>query len=560
MSFHQDVETQGSGPEPGELWQAILDELLRRADAPESDVPTLSPMQAFFLKQVQVKAIVDGFALLLTPNAVSKSRIDSLAPILEQLFTEYLGRPTVVAVSVSPEDHQQSHQPPHNPTHPPMRQSSDSQTPHRAPRPTGGISTHPHAEKWRGATRPPADVSAPARPTAPDGALADTQAPPTPWRSTYAPVPGDSDASSPQDEASLPAGGQSDATGLGDAHSLNPKYTFDSFVIGPSNRFANSAAVAVAEAPATAYNPLFIWGGPGLGKTHLLHAIGNYALDLHGSLRIRYVSSEEFTNDYINSVREDRKESFKRRYRNLDILMIDDIQFLQGKEGTQEEFFHTFNSLRDANKQIVLSADCPPKELTTLEERLRTRFQAGLITDIQPPDLETRIAILQKKAHADGYEVAPDVLELIASRAQASIRVLEGALIRVTAYSSLVKEPISYAMAQEALRTVLPEAADVEITAPLIIEQAAEFFGVSPDALRGSRKTKALVHARQIAMYLCRELTDLSLPQVGKEFGGKDHTTVMYSERKIDKEMNEKRATYDEIQQLTSRIKAKARL
>lgn len=342
--------------------------------------------------------------------------------------------------------------------------------------------------------------------------------------------------------------------------SLNEKYTFDSFVIGSSNRFANGAAVAVAERPAQAYNPLFIWGGSGLGKTHLLHAAGHYAKVLQPNLRIKYVSSEEFTNDYINSVRDDRQESFKRRYRQLDILMVDDIQFLEGKEGTQEEFFHTFNALHQANKQIILSSDRPPKQLITLEDRLRTRFEGGLITDIQPPDLETRIAILMKKAQADGMEVSRDILELIATRFESSIRELEGALIRLFAYSSLIKEPIDMNMAEAALRDILPDTDDIEITAQTIMEVACEYFDISMGTLRGNGKTRAVAHARQLAMYLCRELTELSLPKIGDHFGGKDHTTVMYAERKIRKEMTENHETYNEIQELTHRIKNYGRL
>ena len=281
---------------------------------------------------------------------------------------------------------------------------------------------------------------------------------------------------------------------------------------------------------------------------------------LQPSLRIKYVSSEEFTNDYINSVRDDRQESFKRRYRNLDILMVDDIQFLEGKEGTQEEFFHTFNSLHQQNKQIILSSDRPPRQLTTLEDRLRTRFEGGLITDVQPPDLETRIAILLKKAAADGTEVSHDVLELIASQFESSIRELEGALIRVSAYSSLINEPITMDVAQVALRDILPDEADVNITAATIKDAAAEYFHVAVDQLTGAGKTRNVAHARQIAMYLCRELTDLSLPKIGDEFGGKDHTTVMYADRKIRKEIAENRGTYDEIQELTQLVKNRARM
>ena len=336
---------------------------------------------------------------------------------------------------------------------------------------------------------------------------------------------------------------------------LNKNYTFESFVVGSSNNFAAAACRAVAEAPAKAYNPLFIWGESGLGKTHLLHAIGHYAKELQPNMRVLYVSSEELTNDFINSIANDTRESFKRRYRNLDMLIVDDIQFLQNKESTQEEFFHTFNALHQANKQIILSSDRPPKQLTTLEDRLRTRFEGGLITDIQPPDLETRIAILMKKAAADGTDVDRSVLELIASRFESSIRELEGALIRVSAYSSLVNEPISMEMAEIALQDLAPDSADRQITAAAIMEVTAEYFNIDVETLRGSGKKRAVAHARQLAMYLCRELTELSLPKIGDQFGGKDHTTVIYADRKIRKEMTENRNTYDEIQALTQRVK-----
>ncbi len=338
-------------------------------------------------------------------------------------------------------------------------------------------------------------------------------------------------------------------------NSLNARYTFDTYVVSDSNKLPTSAAIAVAEKPARAYNPLFVWGGSGLGKTHLMHAIGNYALELNPKLRIKYVSSEEFTNDYINSVRDDRQESFKRRYRELDILMVDDIQFLQGKEGTQEEFFHTFNALQQTGKQIVLSSDRPPTQLTTLEDRLRTRFQSGLIADIYPPDLETRIAILMKKAEADGIAVSREVLELIASRFNSSIRELEGAFIRVSAYSSLNNTPITPATADIALRDIMPEEPNVEVTADVIMLVTAEFFEITTDQIISTSKARPIAHARQLAMYLCRELTELSLPKIGELFGGKDHTTVMYATRKIHKEITEKRDTYDQIQRITSRIK-----
>ncbi|MGW4482615.1 chromosomal replication initiator protein DnaA [Amycolatopsis sp. NPDC004368] len=340
---------------------------------------------------------------------------------------------------------------------------------------------------------------------------------------------------------------------------LNEKYTFDTFVIGASNRFAHAAAVAVAEAPARAYNPLFIWGESGLGKTHLLHAVGHYAQRLFPGMRVRYVSTEEFTNDFINSLRDDRKVAFQRRYRDIDILLVDDIQFLEGKEGTQEEFFHTFNTLHNANKQIVVSSDRPPKRLETLEDRLRTRFEWGLITDIQPPELETRIAILRKKAAQDRLAVPGEVLEFIASRVEANIRELEGALIRVTAFASLNQQAVDTSLAEIVLRDLIPDSHAPEITAPTIMGVTAEFFDVTLDDLCGPGKTKALATARQIAMYLCRELTDMSLPKIGQTFGGRDHTTVMHADKKIRKEMAERRRIYDQVQELTSRIKQRAR-
>ncbi|NIJ14391.1 chromosomal replication initiator protein [Saccharomonospora amisosensis] len=340
---------------------------------------------------------------------------------------------------------------------------------------------------------------------------------------------------------------------------LNEKYTFDTFVIGASNRFAHAAAVAVAEAPSRAYNPLFIWGESGLGKTHLLHAVGHYAQRLFPGMRVRYVSTEEFTNDFINSLRDDRKVAFQRRYRDIDILLVDDIQFLEGKEGTQEEFFHTFNTLHNSNKQIVVSSDRPPKRLETLEDRLRTRFEWGLITDIQPPELETRIAILRKKAAQDRLAVPGEVLEFIAARIEANIRELEGALIRVTAFASLNQQAVDVGLAEIVLRDLIPDSQAPEISASTIMGVTAEFFDVTLEDLCGPGKTKALATARQIAMYLCRELTDMSLPRIGQTFGGRDHTTVMHADKKIRKEMAERRRIYDQVQELTSRIKQRAR-
>jgi chromosomal replication initiator protein len=344
-----------------------------------------------------------------------------------------------------------------------------------------------------------------------------------------------------------------------EAPRLNPKYTFDTFVIGSSNRFAHAAAVAVAEAPAKAYNPLFIYGESGLGKTHLLHAIGHYTCSLFAGARVRYVSSEEFTNDFINSLGDNTQQAFQRRYRDVDVLLVDDIQFLENKERTQEEFFHTFNTLHNANKQIVISSDRPPKQLSTLEDRLRTRFEWGLITDIQPPDLETRIAILRKKAAQERLSAPPDVLEFIASKIQSNIRELEGALIRVTAFASLNRQAVELGLAEMVLKDLVGENDSPEISAATIMAVTAEYFAISIDDLIGSSRSRVLVSARQMAMYLCRELTDLSLPKIGEKFGNRDHTTVMHADKKIRKEMAERRRTYEQVQELTARIKQRAR-
>ncbi len=340
---------------------------------------------------------------------------------------------------------------------------------------------------------------------------------------------------------------------------LNPRYVFETFVIGASNRFAHAAAVAVAEAPAKAYNPLFIYGESGLGKTHLLHAIGAYAKELYGSVRVRYVSSEEFTNDFINSIRDDKASVFQRRYRDLDVLLVDDIQFLENKERTQEEFFHTFNTLYNANKQIVISSDRPPKQLTTLEDRLRSRFEWGLITDIQPPELETRIAILRKKAAQDKLNAPDDVLEYIASKISSNIRELEGALIRVTAFASLNRQPVDMGLAEIVLKDLIPDQAGPEITSSTIMAQTASYFSLTLEDLCGTSRSRVLVNARQIAMYLCRELTELSLPKIGQTFGGRDHTTVMHADRKIRQLMAERRSIYNQVTELTTRIRAQAK-
>ncbi|HEX5470106.1 MAG TPA: chromosomal replication initiator protein DnaA [Gaiellaceae bacterium] len=337
---------------------------------------------------------------------------------------------------------------------------------------------------------------------------------------------------------------------------LNPKYTFDLFVIGSSNRFAHAAALAVAEAPAQAYNPLFIYGGTGLGKTHLLQAIASYIGEHSRNLSARYVTSEIFMNDFINSLRDKRIEGFKQRYRHYDVLLIDDIQFFEHKERIQEEFFHTFNSLYEAGRQIVISSDRPPRAIATLEARLRSRFEWGLITDIQAPDLETRIAILRKKVKTDAIHV-PDsqVLTFIASRISTNIRELEGALTRVVAFSSLTGRPMTVELAQEVLKDVFPQGELPEVSVERIQETVVERFGISLQELTGDRRSQSIVYPRQVAMYLCRELTDSSLPKIGKKFGGRDHTTVIHATSKIAKLIQEDRSVYNLVQELTARIK-----
>jgi chromosomal replication initiator protein len=337
---------------------------------------------------------------------------------------------------------------------------------------------------------------------------------------------------------------------------LNPKYVFDSFVIGSSNRFAHAAALAVAEAPAQAYNPLFIYGGTGLGKTHLMQAIAQYVMEHASALTVRYVTSETFMNDFINSLRDKRIEGFKHRYRNYDLLLVDDVQFFEHKERIQEEFFHTFNSLYESGSQIVMSSDRPPREISTLEARLRSRFEWGLITDVQPPDLETRIAILRKKVKTDGIHIAdPQVLTFIAGRVSTNIRELEGALTRVVAFSSLTGRPMTVELAQDVLRDVFPQGEVTIISIKRIQDLVAERFNLSLDELCGEKRSQNIVYPRQVAMYLSRELTDSSLPRIGKEFGGRDHTTVIHATSKIARLIREDRSVYNLVQELTARVK-----
>jgi chromosomal replication initiator protein len=475
----------------------------------------VSQQRRAYLRLTYLRAIVDDTALLAVPDAFTRDVIESqLRPAITEALSRQLGRAIQVAVTVRPPD-----------------------------------------EADRSAlTAPTAAVAMVPVPRPRQLSFNDHQPTATFDTSTTQAESGPGRILSDRSYAALHRDERPRVPGDG-GNRLNPKYTFETFVIGSSNRFAHAAAVAVAESPAKAYNPLFIYGDSGLGKTHLLHAIGHYATALATAKTVRYVSTEEFTNDFINSLRDDKTSAFQRRYRDVDILLIDDIQFLENRERTQEEFFHTFNTLHNGTKQIVITSDRSPKQLSTLEDRLRTRFEWGLLADIQPPDLETRIAILQKKAAQERLLAPPDVLEFIASRITNSIRELEGALIRVTAFASLNRAVVDLALSEEVLRDFIPDGSGPEITADQIMDETSAYFGVSVDDLRGQSRSRILVNARQVAMYLCRELTDLSLPRIGQVFGGRDHTTVMHADRKIRQQMAERRSLFNQIAELTNRIK-----
>ncbi|WP_238992435.1 chromosomal replication initiator protein DnaA [Jiangella ureilytica] len=466
----------------------------------------IGPQQRAFLSQARPVTLVEGTAVISVPSDFARAQVEQrLRAHIVDALAAVLGHPVGLAVSVSP------------------------------PADSGPLDPVP----------PPPPMSA-GYLDAPASASVDTEEIPLVSAAAEAP-------------AFLPQRSPSD-TRRGDVEPhLNPRYTFDTFVIGSSNRFAHAATVAVAEAPGKAYNPLHVYGESGLGKTHLLHAIGHYTRTMYPGTRVRYVSSEEFTNDFINSIRDDKASAFQRRYRDVDVLLIDDIQFLEGKIQTQEEFFHTFNTLHNANKQIVITSDRPPKQLSALEDRLRNRFEWGLTCDVQPPDLETRIAILSKKATQDHLNVPPDVLEYIASRIATNIRELEGALIRVTAFASLNRQPVDLSLAEIVLRDLVPTDSGPEITAATIMAQTSAYFGLTIEDLQGTSRSRVLVTARQIAMYLCRELTELSLPKIGQHFGGRDHTTVMHAERKIRQLMAERRSVFNQVTELTNRIKQQAR-
>ncbi|MFD0639247.1 chromosomal replication initiator protein DnaA [Catenulispora yoronensis] len=544
-----------AGPgDPKALWP----EFVARVEADES----LTKSEQAFLMIPQIVAVIGDTVVLAIPDEFSKNVLEQrLEPMLMAHLTAILG-PDIKKFSLFVDKTLENPPAPRTPRpprrRPPRRCRTSPTVPtscRRRRRTTGRRRRWPAPPPRR--TVSPATTGKPRR--TPRGLASDGRrghppaaprlrapAEPDPIAATLALSTGSPGARSSVDEAG----------GAKAQHAkLNEKYVFETFVIGSSNRFAHAAAVAVAEAPAKAYNPLFIYGDSGLGKTHLLHAIGHYARNLYPQTRVRYVSTEEFTNDFINAIRDGKGDLLRRRYRDVDILMVDDIQFLENKEGTQEEFFHTFNTLHNASKQIVISSDRPPKQLNTLEDRLRSRFEWGLITDIQPPELETRIAILRKKAQQEGLNAPPEVLEFIASKISTNIRELEGALIRVTAFASLNRAPVDLSLAEIVLKDLVPDAAGPEITVSTIMAQTAMYFGITMEDLCGTSRSRILVTARQIAMYLCRELTDLSLPKIGQAFGGRDHTTVMHADRKIRSLLPERRAIFNQVTELTNRIK-----
>jgi chromosomal replication initiator protein len=580
------------------VWPRVLEQLLAEGQGVEAK-------DQRWLKVCQALALVADTALLAAPNEYAKGVLEGrLLPLITEGLSREFGRPIRIAITVDASTDSAAPQtppaqaPPANPAPyaeqrgqwdeygrpggdgPMIRRAyPDYPTGREAnggwPRPAAvsGPDAYGHAQ---GHGRPQDDGHSGGQNWPQHGGFAERDPyPPVPQRDYGQQQPGYQQrqpperpgGGRPQDPLPAPPSGApgplaaqpAPATGPGEPTArLNPKYLFDTFVIGASNRFAHAAAVAVAEAPAKAYNPLFIYGESGLGKTHLLHAIGHYARSLYPGTRVRYVSSEEFTNEFINSIRDGKGDAFRKRYREMDILLVDDIQFLASKESTQEEFFHTFNTLHNANKQIVLSSDRPPKQLVTLEDRLRNRFEWGLITDVQPPELETRIAILRKKAVQEQLNAPPEVLEFIASRISRNIRELEGALIRVTAFASLNRQPVDLQLTEIVLKDLIPGGEDVvpEITGNAIMAETAAYFGLTVEDLCGSSRSRVLVTARQIAMYLCRELTDLSLPKIGALFGGRDHTTVMHADRKIRALMAERRSIFNQVTELTNRIKS----
>lgn len=548
---------------PGGLWEQVVSILTSPEGAPELGIAPLRPPHKALLRSVTHTGDFPGFFLLSTQSPVVQALVkEELKGIIEAVLVSLTGEEleTVITVTDPADDAEDSQAA--EATQPPAQHSG--QTPSAASLPQQAQRQQPNQQHQE-------STQAPQAPQTHQRNVHNQQSAQSQLRSmdfvdSMAQGLSHSSAENPmtiadQRQVTSPFLSESHGTPTEmsmpfEEPTLNPNYTFETFVIGPQNKFAAAAAVAVAESPGRTYNPLFISGGSGLGKTHLLHGIGHYAKHLYPNLLVRYVSSEEFTNDFINSVRDDAQESFKRRYRDLDMLIIDDIQFLEGKEGTQEEFFHTFNALHQSNHQIVLSSDRPPRELKTLEDRLRTRFQWGLNPDLQYPDLETRIAILSKKAQLSDLLVPHDVLQYIAENTSSSIRELEGRLLQISAHASMIHEPVTLKFAQEILGA---DEIEVQITPEIIISTTAEYFDLTVADLVGPGKTRPVAHARQIAMYLTRSFTELSLPSIGREFGNRDHSTVLHAERKIVKEIQEKKPSKDQVNDLTTRIRDRAR-
>ena len=508
---------------------------------------------------------VDGTLVLVVGSAFAKDIVEQARGPISAAVTQVWGRPMPIEVTVDTSS-EVSRTPMPPVTSEPVNLTTASPSPSLSgaspvPAPPGAASAA--APAYGEQIGDPSTYPASSAPSPAPRSQASAASAPSPTSGSLPAMSGLSGAYSPGAIGPQSPTGLLTPTAANDVSQLNPRYTFDTYVTGSSNRFAHATALAVAEAPARAYNPLFIYGGSGLGKTHLLHAVGHYAQTLNPGIRVKYVNSEVFVSDFIACVRDGnqddgRMEGFKRRYREVDILLVDDIQFLQGKESTLEEFFHTFNSLHSSGKQVVLTSDQPPKALGGLDERLRSRFEWGLLADVQPPDLETRIAILSRKGTAEGLDLPFDVLEYIASRITTNIRELEGALIRVTAFASLNKQPVDQTLAEMVLKDIISDPEGQEITTSLIMAQTADYFGITIDDLCSANRSRTMVSARHIAMYLCRELTDLSLPKIGREFGGRDHTTVMSADKKIRTLMAERRSTFNQVTELTSRIKQAA--
>ncbi len=522
-----------------QLWPSVVSYLTDTQRAIEEHREPLPKTSQRFLELVKPNTIAHGYAVFSVGNEGTRNYVEShLSTPIAEALTHFLQIPTVVVITIDTED----------------APEPEDDTPNQTL--FNGWSTTYTKNSYSQSSRPQARLKRKEPEQPAHNSSRDTHQQPAHYQHTDSHFvrPDTRPTNTPPGTPAFAHAATTAATDYASTN-LSRKYTLENFVVGSSNRFASSAAASVAENPAKAYNPLFIYGGSGLGKTHLLQATGNYALQLFPELKVCYISTESFVSGFIEALRFQRIDAFKQKYRALDMLIIDDIQFLQGRESTQEEFFHTFNTLYEGGSQIVLSSDRRPEELTILEDRLRTRFQGGLITDVQPPDMESRIAILNKLAEADGLNIPADVIELVASRFDSSVRELNGAYKRVTAQASITHEPFSCELALEAIEALGGGKATVSITTDLIMETVADYFNVSTADIMGTKKSQPIAHARQIAMYLSRDLTDLSFPDIGKAFGGKHHSTVVHAHQKIGKDINNKETVYNDIQELTRLIK-----